>query len=138
MKVEIICTRAREEVYGVQDRDADQEDLRWECLDGTSIIIGDPRDEEYRAIERTQSNHDCSSVSMYISSQPVMDSGTFLIREIQTQRCTKFNSPPVSRADIFEVGRESVSGSISTWNMISDGKLAALYLHSARRHMCGW
>ena len=88
-------------------------------------------------MERTQSIHGCSSDSMYISSQPVMDSGTFLILEIQTQRCTKFKNPPVSRADIFEDGKERVSGSISTWNMSSDGKLATLYLHSARRDICG-
>ena len=37
LKVEIIGARAREEVYGIQDRDTDQEDLRRERLDGRSI-----------------------------------------------------------------------------------------------------
>jgi hypothetical protein len=74
---------------------------------------------------------------MYISSHPVADSGTFLIREMHTERCTRFNNPPASRADIFEDGNESVSGSISIWNIISDGRLAALWPHSAKKQMCG-
>ena len=81
---------------------------------------------------RTQSNQGCSSASLYSSSHPVADSGTFLIRVMQTHKWTRFNNPPASRADVFEDGRESVSGSISTWNMISDGRLAALCLNSAK------
>ena len=43
MEVEIIDTRAREEVYGIQDRDADQEDLGREGLKGGSLIVRDPQ-----------------------------------------------------------------------------------------------
>lgn len=64
---------------------------------------------------------------MYISSHPVIDSGTFLIREMHTHKWTKCSNPPASRADVFEDGKESVAGSISTWNMISEGKPVALF-----------
>jgi hypothetical protein len=48
LEVEIVATRAREEVYGIQDRDADQEDLDGERLNGRSMR--DPRDKNYRTI----------------------------------------------------------------------------------------
>lgn len=124
MEVEIIGTCTGEEVYGIKGRNANQEDLGGKCLK-----VGRYQRSpwvETDAIEHTQSIHGSSSASIYISSQPVADSGTLLIREMHTHRCTRFSNPPPSRADIFEDGKESVSGSISTWNMISEGKPVAL------------
>ena len=93
----------------------------WGWLQGISW------DGERGTIGRTQSNNGISSASLYISSHPVADSGTFLIREMQTHRWARLSNPPPSLADIFEDGKESVSGSISTWNMISEGKVVTLF-----------
>lgn len=102
------------------------------------MIIRDPLLEW--GVGHTQSNHGISSASMYISSHPVTDSGTFLIRATHTHRCTRFSDPPTIRADIFEDGKESVSGSISTWNMISVGRLTTLSTSFSKKELrgCGW
>jgi hypothetical protein len=70
---------------------------------------------------RTQSSHDSSSFSLYISSQPRSESGTLRIWLTRTHKCRKCIVPAMSHAEVLCGGRGTLWGKSAISNAILEG-----------------